>query len=114
MFINYKNVRRYQDGGALPPGAEEEMPEDEGGEEQPAEGGAPEGGAPKGGGDPQEMLMQIAQVAQQALQSQDCEAAMHVCEMFMQLAGGGGGGAPQDQGEPVYARRGAKLLYHIR
>jgi hypothetical protein len=29
--------------------------------------------------------MQIAQVAMQALQNKDCEAAMAVCEAFVQL-----------------------------
>ncbi|GMO10891.1 MAG: hypothetical protein Nk1A_9270 [Endomicrobiia bacterium] len=67
----------------------------------PPEGAAPEGAAPEGapvqeppqgggGGDP---LAEIAQVAAQALQNQDCQAAMAVCEAFLQLVqqvGGGG------------------------
>jgi len=45
----------------------------------------------------------------QALQSQDCQAAMQVCQIFLQLieqAQGGGGAAPAPQGEPVYRRGG--------
>ena len=104
MWVNYKNVYRFQDGGQLPPETEEEMPE---------EGAAQEGAEPSPGDNPQDMLMQIAQAAQHALQNQDCETAMQVCEMFMQLAQGGGEAAHADHGEPVFARKGAKLLYHI-
>lgn len=82
------------------------------------EGGqAPE--APQSGGG-QDPIAQIAQMAVQALQNQDCNAAMQVCNAFVQMLqqsqqGGGGepasqGAAPQEGGgEPVY-RRGGKLL----
>ena len=66
--------RKFQDGGAMPPeGAPVEAPAE----------GAP---APEQGGDP---LTQILQVAAMALQNQDCEAAMAVCQAFIELAQGG-------------------------
>lgn len=93
-----KLSRKYQEGGPMPAGA-------------PAPG-------PQGGEDPMAMLMQGAQ---QALQAQDCEIAMQVCQMLLELAGGGGapaGPAPAEaapapaEGEPVY-RRGGRLLRRI-
>lgn len=97
MKITPRNARKFQEGGAMMP--EEGM------------GGAPEGempaegGAPQQGGDP---LMQLAEMSAQALQAQDCQMAMQVCEAFLQLIQQAqGGGAPQEQ--PVY-RRGGKLV----
>jgi hypothetical protein len=59
------------------------MPPQEGQEQAPEqEQEAPEGGPEQGGQDP---IMQIAQVAMQALQNKDCEAAMAVCEAFVKL-----------------------------
>lgn len=93
-----KLSRKYQEGGPMPAGA-------------PAPG-------PQGGEDPMVMLMQGAQ---QAIQAQDCEVAMQVCQMLLELAGGGGapaGPVPAEaapapaEGEPVY-RRGGKLLRRI-
>jgi len=97
-------LRKFQAGG--PMGAPEEAPVEE------APMGAPEGGAPAPGpegqgGDP---LMEIAQIAVQALQNQDCEAAMAVCQAFVQLIQQSQGGEPQ--GEPVY-RAGGKLIARI-
>ena len=94
-----KFIGKYQEGGAMPP-----------------QGGAP---APQGGEDPMAMLMQGAQ---QALDGQDCQVAMQVCQMLLELAGGGAqGGAPGPEeaasapaeGEPVY-RRGGRLLRRIK
>ena len=90
--------RKFQEGGAMPAGA------------------APQG--PEGGQDPMAMLMQGAE---QALQAQDCEIAMQVCQMLLELAGGGGApaeAAPAEsapapaEGEPVY-RRGGRLVRRI-
>lgn len=90
--------RKFQEGGAMPAGA-------------PA-------AAPEGGQDPMAMLMQGAE---QALQAQDCEIAMQVCQMLLELAGGGGApaeAAPAEaapapaEGEPVY-RRGGRLVRRI-
>lgn len=82
-------VRKYQEGGAMP--------------EQPQEGG----------GDP---IMELANIAQQALETQDCEAAMQVCEAFVQLLSQAGGGAPAPapaEEEPVF-RRGGRLVRRLR
>lgn len=91
--------QKYQAGGSMPAGAP-----------------AP---APQGGEDPTAMLLQGAQ---QAVQGQDCEMAMQVCQMLIEALGGGGGpqeAAPQEaapapaEGEPVY-RRGGRLLRRIK
>lgn len=91
--MRIKKIGKYQEGGPV---------------EAPVEEGAAPEGAPveeQGGQDP---MMQILQVAQQALQEQNCEAAMAVCQALLQLAQGGGQEAPAE--EPTYARRGAKLV----
>ena len=94
--MKFKNAQFLQEGGAM----------------------AAPAGAPAGGEDPMAMLMQGAQ---QALQAQDCEVAMQVCQMLLELAGGGGApaeAAPAEaapapaEGEPVY-RRGGRLLRRI-
>lgn len=107
------SLRKFQQGGPMGPAPEEAAapaPKEMGGAPAPgAEGAAPEEGA----GDP---IMQIAQVAMQALQTQDCEAAMAVCQAFIQLVQQGEGGAPEQaapEGEPVY-RAGGKLVGHIK
>lgn len=90
--------RKFQAGGPMPAGA-------------PAQ-------APQGGEDPTAMLLQGAQ---QAVQGQDCEMAMQVCQMLIEALGGGGSpqeAAPQEaapapaEGEPVY-RRGGRLVRRI-
>lgn len=82
---------KFQEGGQMPAGAP----------------------APSGGQDPMAMLMQGAQ---QAVQAQDCEIAMQVCQMLLELAGGAPapaeGAAAPVEGEPVY-RNGGKLLRRI-
>ena len=88
-----RNARRYQVGGPM-----EEAPMEEAPAEAPAEGAAPEGGE-------QDPLMQILQVAAQAVQTQNCEAAMAVCQALLQIAQSGRA-LPQ---EPTFARRGTKL-----
>jgi hypothetical protein len=95
-------VKRFQQGGAAP--APQEAPE----------GGAPAGGAPAEGGAPQEggqnPMDQILQVAEQAVQTQNCEAALAVCQALVQVAGGGAAPAEAPQEEPTFARNGAKLI----
>lgn len=90
--MKLRNVNYYQEGGAV--------------------------AAPAGGGqDPMAMLMQGAQ---QALQAQDCEVAMQVCQMLLELAGGGGAPAEAapaeapvaEETQPVY-RMGGRLLRRI-
>ena len=61
--------------------------------------------AAQGGGDPMQMLLELAN---QALQGQDCNAAMQVCEILLQVvqqAQGGGAPAPTE-GEPVFRKGG--------
>ena len=57
-------------------------------------------------------LQQILAVAAEALQTQNCEAAMAVCQALLQLAQGGAAPAPQE--EPTFARQGAKLVRERR
>lgn len=93
-------VQKFQEGGPMPA---EEAPM----EQAPAEGGAP------AGGNPEDAIMQMAQLAMQALQNQDCDAAMAVCQAFVEMIQaqqGGGGAAPE---EPVY-RAGGRLVRRIR
>lgn len=64
-------------------------------------------------GQPQESqdpLMQLAQMAVQALESQDCNMAMQVCQGFVQMIQSA---APEQPSEPVY-RRGGTLVRRIR
>lgn len=107
MKVGFKHIKFLQEGGGMP---EEAAPE---------AASAPQATPEQGGGDP---LMQLAQMAMQALQAQDCNAAMQVCEAFVQLvqqAQGGGaptgpeGPAPEEQGEPVY-KAGGRLVRRIK
>lgn len=93
---------KFQAGGPMPAGAPAQAPAQ----------------APQGGEDPTAMLLQGAQ---QAVQGQDCEMAMQVCQMLIEALGGGGSpqeAAPQEaapapaEGEPVY-RRGGRLVRRI-
>lgn len=94
---------KFQEGGAMP--QQEAAPE--------AQAGAPVEGGPEAGG--QDPLMQLVQMSMQALQSQDCQAAMAVCQAFVQLAQQQGGAEqqPEPQGEPVY-RKGGKFARLIK
>ena len=86
-FIQKKKIGYYQEGGEMAPAET-----------------APEQAAV------QDPMQQSLQVAVQAVQNQDCEAAMAVCQALLQLAQGG---APQEQApqeEPTFAKRGAKLV----
>lgn len=96
-------VRKFQVGGGMP--AAEAPAEEAQMAEAPVEGGAPEEGAQAGG--EQDPIVMLAQVAQQALESQDCRAAMAVCEGFLQLLSQmSQGGAPA---EPTFQRNGGRL-----
>ena len=84
----------FQEGGAMPTQGAPAAPAQEGGQQDP--------------------LAMLVQMAQQALQSQDPQAAFAVCDglvklvqQMMQQQGGGEQAAPQ--GEPVYAK-GGKLI----
>lgn len=73
----------------------------------PAEGAPVEGGAPEGGA--RDPMQQILQVAAQAVQTQNCEAAMAVCQALVQARQGGMGPGEAPQEEPTFARNGSKL-----
>lgn len=106
-MTNNVKTRKFQTGGEM------EMA-DQAAMEGAEMGGAAAADAEAGGGDP---IMQIAQMAMQALQAQDCNLAMQTCQMFVQLVqqaqGGGASAGPAPEGEPVY-RRGGKLAYRIK
>ena len=90
-------IKKYQEGGAAPMPAEAMA--------APAPAPAPE----QGGQDP---IMMIAQAAMQALETQDCNIAMQVCEAFIGLIQGGQG-APEEVGAPVEQpvfKKGGKLM----
>lgn len=62
----------------------------------------------------QDPIAMLAQMAQQALQSQDCNTAMQVCQAFLEVIQQMQGQAPQPaQGEPVF-RKGGRLAYRIK
>lgn len=93
-------IKKFQEGGAMP---------------QDPNAAA---GAPQGGEDPTAMLLQGAE---QAVQNQDCQIAIQVCQMVLEMLGGGGapaqGAGPEaaapEQGEPVY-RAGGRLIRRIK
>lgn len=105
MKITLKNsVKKFQTGGSLetPQEMPQEAPMNEG---APAPEEAPQGGE-------QDPLVILAQMSAQALQNQDCQMAMQVCQAFMQIAQQMT--APEPQGEPVFARNGCKLVRRIK
>jgi protein subunit release factor A len=65
-----------------------------------------EGGqvAPQGGGAEE----QVAQMAQQIIQQLGPEAAAMLAQMILEMLQGAGG--QEAQGEPMYARKGGKLV----
>lgn len=88
------SIKKFQMGGEMAP------------EQMPAEG-APAPGPEGGQGDP---LMEVAQLAAQALQSQDCNTAMQVCQIFLQMVQQmQGQPEPEPAGEPVF-RKGGVLV----
>jgi len=117
-----EKIQKFQAGGPAPApdasGAPDAAAPDQ------SQGGAPAGAdAGQGGQDP---VTQLVQLAQQALEGQDCQAAMAVCDgllsLIQQSQGGaqggapGGdasqGGAPAPGGAPVY-RAGGRLTRRI-
>lgn len=98
--MEYKFIKKFQDGGAMAPEA--------------APQGAEQGGAPAEQGAEQDPMAMLLQAAAQALQNQDCNMAMQVCQALVQLAQQGqGGGAPEEAGQPVY-KKGGKLVRRIK
>lgn len=78
----------------------------------PAEQGAPAAQAPEAGGE-QDVMAQMLQMAVQAIQNQDCNAAMQVCQVLVQLAQQSQAPAEEQPGEPVY-RRGGTLVRRVK
>lgn len=81
---------------------------------------APAGNTAEGGNAPQgedDALLMLAQMAAQALQNNDGQMALEVCQGFLQLvqqmAGEAGGPETAPQGEPVY-RKGGKFVGRIK
>lgn len=98
MKVNPK-VKKLQEGGAAPAPTEQAQP-------QPEQGGAPQGGE-------QDPIMQLAQMAAEALQSNNCDAAMQVLQAFIELvqqASGSGAAPAEQQGAPVYSKKGGKIV----
>lgn len=99
MKINIKNkelneLLKFQEGGEMP---------------------APEAGAPapeEAGGNPEE---QILQAAMQAVQTQDGQLALQVCQALLEMSGAGAPEAPAaPEGQaPVY-KKGGKLSRWIQ
>jgi len=58
-------------------------------------------------------MMMLAQAAAQALQSNDCQTALQVCQALLELMQQAQGGAPAEQGEPVF-KKGGKLAYRMK
>lgn len=89
MKISQK-LLKFQEGGQMPPETQ-----------------APQEAAQA---DPMVMLVEMAQ---QAVQNQDCQAAMGVCQGFLELvAQASGGGQPAPEGQPVY-KAGGKLIKRV-
>ena len=95
--INDKRLKKFQEGGEMTP--------DAAATQAPMEAApAPE----QAGGSPEEQLLMACQ---QAVETQDCNLAIQVCQAILQMAGGGGQEAPAapEGQEPVY-RKGGKLV----
>ena len=98
--MEYKFINKFQEGGAMTPQ----------GAPQGAEQGAPE---EYGAGAEQDPMAMLLQAAAQALQNQDCNMSMQVCQALVQMAQQGQEGAPGEAGQPVY-RKGGRLVRRIK
>lgn len=105
MNIKLKNskVQKFQMGGPMQSTEEPvqtgEMPMQEQAPEQEVE---------------QDPIAMLAQMSAQAIQSQDCQMAMQVCQAFLEIIQQMQGGAPEEpQGEPVF-RKGGVLVRRIK
>lgn len=113
MNITYKNAvkstKKFQQGGPVDApveGAEESVQQEPVAQETPPEEGAQ--------GNP---MMELIQIFAQGLQNQDCQMLAQGAQMFLQLAQqvtGESAPTAEPQGEPVFAKKGAKLLYRIK
>lgn len=97
--------RKFQQGGPMEdPNA---APVEETAQEAPMEGQEAAG--------QQDPMMMIAQAAAQALQNNDCQTALQVCQALLEMMqqAQGGGQEPAPEGEPVY-RKGGVLAYRLK
>lgn len=85
-----KLKQKFQEGGQMP--AEQAQPQ----------------GQPQGG-ESQDPMMQIVQAAMQAVQNNDPQMAMQVCQALVQLAQQAQGGG-EAQAQPTYQKKGGKLV----
>lgn len=106
ITLKGQKTRKFQVGGAMPEGAPVEEPT--------VEGGAPVNEAAPDQTGEQDPIMMLAQMSAQALQSNDCELSMQVCQAFLEIVQQMQGGAPEEpQGEPVF-RKGGILVRRIK
>lgn len=106
ITLKENKTRKFQVGGTMPAGAPVEEPT--------VEGGAPAGQMASDQGGEQDPIMILAQMSAQAIQSQDCQMAMQVCQAFLEIVQQMQGGAPEEpQGEPVF-RKGGTLVRRIK
>lgn len=100
--------KKYQEGGAVVPADDATAAPADQAQAAPQEGTE---------GAQQDPMAQLLQAAAAAVQGQDCQTALQVCQVLVQLAQQGAGGAPEespaDEGEPVY-RAGGKLVRRIK
>ena len=90
-------IKKLQAGGAIPT-------------EEPSMAAPVNNGAAPAQGGGEDPLVMIAQMMMQALESQDCQAAMSACDAFLQFIDqmGGQGGQEAPAAEPVF-KRGGKI-----
>lgn len=96
QFTPKNSIKRFQQGGPVDveePMTEEAMPVEE---------------APQ-----QDPMAMLIEGAAQALQNQDCNIAMQVCQALVQIAQQGAQPAPEETGEPVF-KKGGVLLRRVR
>lgn len=95
-----KETRKFQVGGNVQPEGNTVT------ETTPTNEGTPDQGTE------QDPIMVLAQMSAQALQSQDCQMAMQVCQAFLDIVQQMQ--APEEpQGEPVF-RKGGSLVRRIK
>ena len=104
-FTPKKSIKRFQQGGPMAP--EDQMPAEEPGMEE-TQGGTPEAT------EPQNPLIMLAEGAVQALQNQDCQIAMQVCQGLIQILQQAQSSAPQEAAEKPVFKKGGVLLRRVR
>ena len=102
MKVTFKNSnpKKFQTGGTMAPDVQmqEDMQQPVG---QPTQ--EPE----------QDPITILAQMSSQAIQSQDCEMAMQVCQAFLEIVQQMQGAPSEQQEEPVF-RKGGILVRRIK